>query len=43
MEGMISQLDPYSEYLDFERLKQLDEDTKQEFGGNCRSASRDEG
>ena len=33
MEGMISQLDPYSEYLDFERLKRLDEDTKQEFGG----------
>ncbi|MEC7907341.1 MAG: S41 family peptidase [Verrucomicrobiota bacterium] len=33
MEGMISQLDPYSEYLDFERLKRLDEETSQEFGG----------
>ena len=33
MEGMVSQLDPYSEYLDFERLKRLDEETNQEFGG----------
>ncbi|MAM91082.1 MAG: peptidase S41 [Opitutaceae bacterium] len=33
MEGMISELDPYSEYLDFERLKRLDEETSQEFGG----------
>ena len=33
MEGMVSQLDPYSEYLDFERLKRLDEETSQEFGG----------
>ena len=33
MEGMISRLDPYSEYLDFERLKRLDEETSQEFGG----------
>lgn len=33
MEGMISKLDPYSEYLDFERLKRLDEETSQEFGG----------
>lgn len=33
LEGMVSQLDPYSEYLDFERLRQLEEETSQEFGG----------
>jgi len=31
--GMIEGLDPYSEYLDFDRLKRLDEETSQEFGG----------
>ena len=31
--GMIEDLDPYSEYLNFDRLKQLDEETSQEFGG----------
>ena len=31
--GMIKNLDPYSEYLNFDRLKQLDEETSQEFGG----------
>lgn len=31
--GMIENLDPYSEYLNFDRLKQLDEETSQEFGG----------
>lgn len=31
--GMISDLDPYSEYLDFDKLKQLEEETSQEFGG----------
>ena len=31
--GMMEKLDPYSEYLNFERLKQLDEETSQEFGG----------
>jgi len=31
--GMIKDLDPYSEYLNFNRLKQLDEETSQEFGG----------
>lgn len=31
--GMISDLDPYSEYLDFEKRKQLEEETSQEFGG----------
>ncbi|HAT60397.1 MAG TPA: hypothetical protein DCS60_06450, partial [Opitutae bacterium] len=31
--GMISDLDPYSEYLDFEKRKRLEEETSQEFGG----------
>jgi|TARA_B110000037_G_scaffold211100_1_gene262267 carboxyl-terminal processing protease len=31
--GMIEELDPYSEYLDFNRLRQLGEETSQEFGG----------
>ncbi len=31
--GMISDLDPYSEYLNFDKLKQLEEETSQEFGG----------
>ncbi len=33
LEGMIADLDPYSEYLNFEKLKQLEEETSQEFGG----------
>ncbi len=33
LEGMISNLDPYSEYLNFDKLKRLDEETSQEFGG----------
>lgn len=33
LEGMIEDLDPYSEYLDFEKLKRLEEETSQEFGG----------
>jgi len=33
LEGMIADLDPYSEYLDFEKLKRLEEETSQEFGG----------
>lgn len=31
--GMMETLDPYSEYLDFDKLRQLDEETSQEFGG----------
>ena len=31
--GMVEDLDPYSEYLNFNRLRQLGEETSQEFGG----------
>ncbi len=33
LDGMLSGLDPYSQYLDFDRLKELGEETSQEFGG----------
>lgn len=31
--GMMESLDPYSEYLDFDRFRELEEETRQEFGG----------
>lgn len=33
LEGLVSGLDPYSEFLSFEQFKALDEETRQEFGG----------